>query len=396
MNPSADRSVLLLDPDNFTPYYVANLGHELAGRGWRVEWLTSPHLFAPVPAPEGVEQRNLFFRNLEATGGSTVKPARQRIWWLRRSAKALSYPFDLRRLDRELSSRPPGILHVQWALLPALDARFWSRWRRRGWKIVFTIHDLEPRAGSNPRLSGSSRRLFRVADAIVVHSQVDQAAVLESGIDGSRVRKILPGGGGIFELEAPPRDTARADLGLEAHRPTVLFFGLIKAYKGIGVLIDSLEHLRRQVPDAQLLIAGEIPGRERHWRQRLLRAEVDGGVIWHAGYVPQERVSLYFAAADVVALPYLASSTSGVVPLVYAAGRPLVASSTGALPEMIDDRRNGLLVPPRDPDALAAALAELLLDPDRARQMGAVSRQLASRFSWARTAVETEELYRSL
>ena len=162
------------------------------------------------------------------------------------------------------------------------------------------------------------------------------------------------------------------------------------------MLIDSLEHLRRQVPDAQLLIAGEIPGRERHWRQRLLRAEIDGGVIWHAGYVPQERVSLYFAAADVVALPYLASSTSGVVPLVYTAGRPLVASSTGALPEMIDDRRNGLLVPPRDPDALAAALAELLLDPDRARQMGAVSRQLASRFSWARTAVETEELYRSL
>lgn len=390
------RSVLLLDPDNFTPYYVANLGQGLSQRGWSVEWLTSPCQFESVQAPSGVEQRDLFFRSLKGTGEAAGIPAGKRIWWLRRAGKALSYPFDLMRLDRELTGRPPGILHVQWALLPQLDRRFWSRWQRRSWKIVYTAHDLERRAGTSPWWAGSTRSLVETADAVVVHSRVDQATLRKRQIPAERIWRIVPGGPGIFWQSGPAAADAKRELGLEVDRPIILFFGLIKAYKGVEVLLRSLNLVQQQVPKALLLVAGQIPGREGHWRRRFKHAESRGNTVWHPGYVPQKKVGTYFAAADVVALPYLTSSSSAVVPQAYAAGRPVVASQVGALMEMIPDGESGLLVPPGDEQALARTLIELLTDRAEANRMGAGARQLAANYCWDRASTETDRLYRSL
>lgn len=396
MRHPGTRSVLLLDPDNFTPYYVANLAHQLTLRGWTVEWLTSEHLFEPVQASPGVAQRNLFFRSLEGATTASKTPLRTRIWWLRRASKALSYPLDLLRLDKELGQRKPGILHVQWALLPRLDARFWKRWQCTGWKIVYTAHDVEPRAGTGSRLSGSTRTLLTHADAVVVHSKLDQAAVSNGQVPSERVWRIAEGGPGLFWQPEPRKQDARRDLGLEADRPIVLFFGMIKAYKGIGVLLRSIELVQEQVPNSLLLIAGQIPGRERHWLQDIQQAEARGCTVWHRGYVPLDRVQKYFAAADVVTLPYLTSSSSGVIPQAYAAGRPVVASSVGGLPEMVEHDHTGLLVPPGDVQALARSLTSLLSDPARVQRMGTAAKQQASRYSWDRASADTERLYLSL
>ena len=142
--------VLLVDPGNFTPFYDVQLGNCLADRGWRVEWLTSRSPFEDVTLPARLWTRVAFCPFLDFRQGFGARLRRTRR--LRRIARAASYPADLARLDRHLASRPPGILHVQWAHAPWLDAMMWRRWRRRRWRVVYTVHDARPLAGTTPRL----------------------------------------------------------------------------------------------------------------------------------------------------------------------------------------------------------------------------------------------------
>jgi glycosyltransferase involved in cell wall biosynthesis len=117
-------------------------------------------------------------------------------------------------------------------------------------------------------------------------------------------------------------------------------------------------------------------------------------VRWSGGYVPDRLSSTYFAAANIVVLPYHEASSSGVLLNAYSAGRPVVASAVGDIPGMMEDGQSGMLVPPRDPAALAKAIVKMLLDPRRAELMGARGQQLTeSRFNWAMIAKRTGELY---
>ena len=392
---STRRPILLLDPDNFTPYYLANLARALVSAGWEVEWLTSPCQFEPIPLPPEIEPREIFFRRIKGSW-SVRLPILRDLWWLRRAAKALAYPWDLRSLHSELRSRQPGVLHIHWALIPQLDARYWSRFKREGWKLVFTAHDVEPRAGTNSRLAGSIEKLLPLADAVVVHSKIEQEVVLGLGISEEKTWVIPPGGPGYYSQPGPPREIARRELGLPADSPLVLFFGLIKPYKGLDLLIEAMQGVRERIPNATLVVAGGIPGRTGPWKRLMRQTARQGGVIWHDGYVPQERVSLYFSAADLVALPYRSSSTSGVLAQALAAGRPVVATDEGALSEGVSTGQTGLVVPSGSSTDLTEALADLLADPNRRREMGEKARQVAADQTWERSAYLTGKGYEAL
>jgi D-inositol-3-phosphate glycosyltransferase len=385
------KEVLLLDPDNFTPWYDVNLAHGLGELGWRVRWLTSPYLFEAVEAPPGVDVHHVFFPVLSRPGASRLAG------WprARRAVKGLSYPLDLRRLDRALARRRAGLIHVQWALLPALDAWFWGRWRRRGWRIVYTAHDVDRRAGTTPRvLQGSNRRLFSMADAVLVHSGAERDVVLGWGGRAETTHVVPQGGPGLFGSPGPPLPEARRILGLPPDRPVALFFGLVKPYKGLDVLLRSVAQLARQGSGVLLYVAGEVMGGARALHAQVRDLGLEANVAWSGGYVPQSRVAATFAAADVVVLPYLSSSSSAVLPLAYAHGRPVVATAVGALREMVEQGVTGLLVPPSDERALADALGQLLSDPDRARRMGEAARAVAgTRHDWRLHARLTAEVY---
>jgi glycosyltransferase involved in cell wall biosynthesis len=367
------KSVLMIDPGNYTPYYDVNLCDALIKQGWDVEWLTSPYLFERIDAPSNLRVRHLFLRRV-------VTMTRNFPGLVRRGVKAASYPLDLVRLDRELASRPAGVLHVQWALFPKLDAFFWKRWQAKGWRIVYTAHDVEGLDGTTPRLLvGANRRLFRLADAIATHSERDRAQVIRLGATPSRVTRVPQGTPGIFQEPPVCQAEARRELSLDPSRPTILSFGLMKAYKGLRVLLSSLVKVREQVPDVLLLIVGKPLGTDRDYMRIIASLGLSESVRWERSYVPSERVGLYFASANVVALPYLAASNSAVLLNAYAHSRTVVATKVGGFPEMIVHGKTGLLVPPDDPSAFAAALIELLRNPGLAQSMGEFARENATR-----------------
>jgi glycosyltransferase involved in cell wall biosynthesis len=171
--------------------------------------------------------------------------------------------------------------------------------------------------------------------------------------------------------------------------PTVLFFGTWSPYKGVDVLLDSWPEVRRQVPDARLVLAGSPADGDLD--AILTRVRSLPGVEARPGYVPSDQVAELFAAARVVAVPYLHASQSGVVHLAYTFGRPVVASAVGDIPAVVRDGGNGVLVPPGDPGALADGLVRLLTDSGLAQRCGrAGSSFLAANCSWDQVAIDVD------
>jgi glycosyltransferase involved in cell wall biosynthesis len=389
-------TVLVVDPGNYTPYYDVNLCHSLLAQGWHVEWWTSPYHFEPIAVPSKVPVRYPFFR-----GPSRLMrrlPVIGRVPIVRRSLKALSYPFDLLWLDRELSARAPGVLHVQWALLPILDACFWKRWQSKGWKIVYTAHDARSSDDTIPGLQrAGSRRLFRLADVVAAHSESERAHVVRAGGPAARVTRVPQGVPGVFQSGLVEQAAARRALGHDASRPTILFFGLLKAYKGLPTLLESLAAIRESIPDVLLMIVGASLVSHRACRRAIDRLGLAEHVHWERRYVPSSRVHLYFAAADVVALPYRAVSSSAVLLTAYAHARPVVATKVGGLPEMIDHGGTGLVVPADSPAAFADALVELLSNLERTKRMGERAREYAlAHHEWPLIGRQISDIYRAL
>jgi glycosyltransferase involved in cell wall biosynthesis len=183
--------------------------------------------------------------------------------------------------------------------------------------------------------------------------------------------------------QPPPADDGGA--------PTVLFFGRLWAYKGLEYLIRAEPRITAAVPGARIVIAGQG---EDFARYRGLMVHHDRFVVYNE-YVSDQRREALFRQADLVVLPYVEASQSGVVPLAYASMKPVVATTVGGLPEIVEDGRTGLLIPPRDEGALADAIIRLLQDKPRCRQMGLAGRhKLDAECAPAVIARQTMSVYR--
>ncbi|MCS6951157.1 MAG: glycosyltransferase, partial [bacterium] len=171
---------------------------------------------------------------------------------------------------------------------------------------------------------------------------------------------------------------------------TVLFFGRINAYKGLGVLLEAWSRVSCQCPQARLVIAGrgyDLP----RYRERILQ---DPQCELIDRFIPSEEVASLFAHASVVVLPYVEATQSAVLATALAFGKPAIVTSVGSLPEMVEDGVTGLVVPPRDVDALAEALVTLLTDAPLRQRMAEATLQLGkTRFGWEQLAQQTEAVY---
>ncbi|MGP0071544.1 MAG: glycosyltransferase family 4 protein [Bryobacteraceae bacterium] len=385
--------VKMFDPGNFTPHYVENLSQALAALGLQVDLITSSPLFEQPSHLDSICAENHFFK---ITGGAASGLLRRHAK-IRRTLRALSYPAGLWRTWRALKPQSPGIFHVQWALIPMLDDLLIRKLRSKGWRVVYTAHDVETEL-DRPFRRRLFRRIYRRVDAVIVHSEALSQKLHDDSGDVLRQIVTIPEGASTFPF-SPDLDpnVARRTLGLEFAGPLLLFFGMIKPYKGLEYLLRAWPRVIAEFPHARLLIAGEamVPMRPLH---RLIDTlGIRHSVELRLGYVPRSEAQYFFCAADAVVLPYVRISTSGVVPLAYRYARPVIATSAGALPEIVKDGETGFLVPPRAEEALADAICRGFRNPERLANMGARARDwFEKERGWDKVACQTEALYRSL
>jgi glycosyltransferase involved in cell wall biosynthesis len=156
-----------------------------------------------------------------------------------------------------------------------------------------------------------------------------------------------------YRGEAVDRDDVRKRLGLT--RPTLLFFGYVRAYKGLDRLLRAMPEVLARV-DAELLIVGEFYDDRARYERIIEELNISARVKIVAEHVPDERVGDYFTAADVVVLPYVSATQSGITQIAFAFGLPVISTNVGGLPEVVRDGETGYIVPPEDETALAGAI----------------------------------------
>jgi starch synthase len=273
---------------------------------------------------------------------------------------------------------------------------------------VMTTHSLEPGrpwkaeqlgAGGYALSSFCERTAIEAADAVVAVSagmRVDIMAAYPA-VDPARIEVIH---NGIDpEQYAPDPNTDVLDAyGIDRKRPYVLFVGRITRQKGIVHLVAAAHDFD---PHAQLVLAAGAPdepaieGEVTDGVARLQAAR--DGVIWIQKMLEKSEVIQLLTHASVFVVPSV-YEPMGIVNLeAMACETPVVASAVGGIPEVVDDGVTGLLVPPADPPALAAAVNELLADPERAQRMGLAGRErVLERFTWRAVAEKTLALYERL
>ncbi|MCW3052240.1 MAG: hypothetical protein JWN14_1410 [Chthonomonadales bacterium] len=299
------------------------------------------------------------------------------------------------------------VLHYQWPLGARQDLLQWKALKRAGKRIVFTAHNVEPH---EPGHKGQSHTewLYRHADAIIVHGQRLRTMLLQANpsVAPSRVHVLKLGNYNFLAdgFSKWNRVTARQSMGWSEEEQVVLFFGFLRRYKGLDVLIEACKQLLSAKPGLRsrfrLLIVGSSYG--DHWaseryEERIAAAGLKAVTNCVVEHVPLEEVGRYFHASDVVALPYRSGSQSAVIPLAYAFGKPVIATDVGSLAEAVVPGETGLIVPPEDSTAFADALCSLLPVTGKNRIMGQNARCYAETvLDWKPIARATAQLYTTL
>jgi glycosyltransferase involved in cell wall biosynthesis len=345
--------VVLADPPAFTPMYDHELASALARAGVDVELVTSHFRFGESPRPNGYVRRELFY------------PLSSRVFQrsrLRLPLKVAEHPLGLAALRAQRAD----VLHFQW-LVPEVDGRL----LRPHAPSVFTAHDLLPR-----RTAGKQdlwRRLLGRFDRVVVHSEHGRETLADLGVDA----RVIPHP--VFRSDPDRTDDGR----------TVLAFGVIRPYKGLG---DAIEAVRR-AGEARLIVAGDPLEPMEPYRNAARGIDVD----WRLGYLPQAEVDRALGDATIAVFPYKPElDQSGALLHALGAGVPVVAYDVGGVAEPVRTFGAGTVVPAGDVEALAAAVRTLLSDSEALEQARAGARRARESLTWDASARAHVELYEEI
>ncbi len=450
--------VHVVDPSAYTPPYDHALCRALARAGAEVELFTSRFAYGAVPAPEGYERRELFYRLAHRAAASSKRSRSSQ------ALKLLEHVPDMLRYRR--AARAADVVHFQWLTVQPLDVHLLPRRRPTATeaeghspstdsgdtrvaripvpteagrhspsasipvsteagrhspsasipvsteagrhspsasipvsasthpKLVLTAHDVLPRE-PRPGQLAAQRRLYERFDAVVVHSEHGRERLLELGVDPARVH-VIPHGAltHLAALSTTPRMGGQAEARAgemdgppSTDRPVVLFFGLLRPYKGLDVLLRAW----RGIESAELWIVG-MPRMD----VTRLMADAPPNVRFVPRFIPDAELYAYFTRADLVVLPYLEADQSGVLFTALAFGKPLLLSDVGGFPEVAATGA-ARTVPAGDSAALREELRELLADPAARAAMTESARVAAAGpYSWDAIAQRTLALYGSL
>ncbi len=300
-----------------------------------------------------------------------------------RNPHNLSAMDKLMRIIRKIE---PDVLHVQETNDPWYDLTLLLNQMP---PLVTTIHDIFRHPGDRDNVIGSeyTRRIaFWRSQQLIVHAHLlKESLVKEFRVPQARVC-VLPHGelGSLYQYLAKENNIVREPY-------TLLFYGRIWAYKGLNFLLKAMPSVIERFPQVKLIIAGKGDNLEKYFPNGYDEKHYE---ILNR-YIPSEDVAVLFQRSTAVILPYIEASQSGVAPLAYAMGTPVIASEIGGLAEIIDSEQDGLLVPPKDASALAKAIIRLLSDSKLQHQIQtAALYRCQDDLNWSNIAVQTIEVYR--
>ena len=199
-----------------------------------------------------------------------------------------------------------------------------------------------------------TRYLLRFSDRYIVQSKIVLKDLLS--LKPQAAYKLVPHPIYSGFGDAMSKESARAQLGIAEGR-VLLFFGYIRRYKGLHILLEAFAAMPQDVP-TRLLVVGEFYGGEEEYRAKIDQLGLQNRITLVGRYVPNEEIPVFFSAADAVVLPYLSATQSGIAQIAFHFATPLIITDVGGLSEAVEDGVHGMIVAPNDPRALTATMQE--------------------------------------
>jgi glycosyltransferase involved in cell wall biosynthesis len=198
---------------------------------------------------------------------------------------------------------------------------------------------------------------FKAVDYFVVQSDSVERDLLSLKPDAKYVKLQHP----IYEIfgDRVDRKEARKQLNIPADAPTILFFGYIRKYKGLDLLLRAMPEMITKYPELRLIVAGEFYGDEAEYKSLIQELKVPSkNLVLATDYIANEEVAKYFSAANAIVLPYRSATQSGIVQIAYNFDAPVIATPVGGLPEIVIDGRSGLITKDSEPHSIAEKVME--------------------------------------
>lgn len=256
-------------------------------------------------------------------------------------------------------------------------------------KIMFTCHNVFPHERF-PLDRFLTKLVLKRGNTFILHSQTEAEELLS--IQKEAVYRIhMHPTYNAFRFRNLTKEEGRRDLSLSGEEKVLLFFGFVRPYKGLHYLLDAMKLLKEDGFDGKLLVVGDFDGTKEDYIKQIGENEISSMVEIHDGYIPDRDIEKFFAACDLVMLPYESATQSGIAQIAYGFEKPVVVTDVGGLPEVVDEEKTGYIVEAKNPTALKDAVRKFFNRPENDRfQMGI--REASYRFSWEGMVETIEEL----
>jgi glycosyltransferase involved in cell wall biosynthesis len=285
-----------------------------------------------------------------------------------------------------LKDNPDIALTKYWLpfLAPSLGTAF-SRLRKQGVKTISILDNVIPHERRLGDIALTKYFLRRI-DAFIVMSESVRNDLLELKRDAKYklVKHPLYNhfGSQIGMVEA------REKLGIKPGKKVILFFGFIREYKGLDLLIAAMQFLPE---DCELVIAGEVYGDFQRYENLIKEYSLSDRIYLHTRYIPDQEVPVFFSAADVCVLPYRSGTQSGIATISYHFNLPVIITNVGGLKEMVEDEKTGLVVKENSPESIGQAIRKYFEKEMKEKLIPSIQ-EYKTTHSWERLAEDTLEL----
>lgn len=299
-------------------------------------------------------------------------------------------PLNLVGTAGKIRREKPDLVIFQW-WHPYFAPCYWILCRLLGrCRILFVCHNVFPHERF-PMDRFLTKLVLRQGDYFITQSKMDAEDLLSIEKDARYVQAVHPTYN-AFKFEDMSREQARGLLGIGADERVVLFFGFVREYKGLRHLLRAMPLLRGFGMDVRLLVVGDFGDDRQEYMDLIDELGIGDMLEIHGGYIPDKEVEKYFAASDLVALPYESATQSGIVQIAYGFEKPVVVTDVGGLPDVVTDGETGYVVEPGNPDALAEAVRRYFEEGKEEEFRRNIEHE-AYKYSWDRMTEHVERLY---
>jgi glycosyltransferase involved in cell wall biosynthesis len=266
-------------------------------------------------------------------------------------------PLNWLKVGNRLKKLRPDIIVVRYWLPfmgPALGTIL-RRVRKNGHTKVVAITDNVTPHEKRPGDAAFTKYFLHSCDAFITMSEKVMNDLLQFERSKPAKQVLHP----LYDNfgEPVPKNEARSKLDIPAEGRIVLFFGFIRKYKGLDILLKAMKIVAKKSPDIQLLVAGEFYEDKKQYDELIEKLQLGKQLIMRTNFIADSDVKYYLCAADVVVQPYRSATQSGVTPLAYHFEKPMIVTNVGSLPSMVPHMRAGLVAEPNE-EAIAEAIEQ--------------------------------------